>query len=91
MFNKKFINKFIRVLLALIISLLLFNINIVLKASNESRKYSFSEKIYTDVSIDEEFDDCSVLVVMKKEISQVNKKHDISLLNYQICILINLI
>ena len=80
MFNKKFIHKFIGALFTLFISLLLFNTNIVLKASasDEYRIDCSSEKIYTNASIDEEFDDCSVLVVMKKEISQVNKKYDIS-------------
>ena len=34
------------------------------------------EKIYSNVSIDDNFDNSSVLVVMKKEVSQVNKVYD---------------
>lgn len=72
---KKIINKFFIILVVFFVSLIFFNVSISLKAASNSELNYGSEKIYTDVSINEEFDDDSVLVVMKKEISEVNKEY----------------
>lgn len=73
---KKIVNRIFIVLFVFLITLTFVNANIVLNAATPSDLYNDDEKIYTNVSIDEEFDDDSVLVVMKKSISEVNKEYD---------------
>ena len=75
----KIANKFIIILFTLFISVWIISTNISIKAEHELKTEYSSDKIYTDFSIDEEFDDSSVIVVMKKEVSQVNKEYDNSL------------
>ena len=47
--------------------------------ATESKTQAFEAKIYSQVSLDEEFDDSSVIVVMDKRTGGINKRHDESL------------
>lgn len=62
---KKVVNKIFIILFVFVVILICINASIVLNAATPSDLYNDEEKIYTNVSIDEEFDDDSVLVVMK--------------------------
>ena len=48
---------------------------------NKKDKYNCDEKIYSTATIDQNFEDDSVLVVLDKSISEINKTHELSLFN----------
>ncbi len=72
---KRIINKILIAIFVFFTSLVFFNTSIVLNATTESDLNKSNEKIYVNVSMDENFDDASVLVVMNKSISEVNKEY----------------
>ena len=65
----------IRVLLTLVL-LLIFTVNNGIYAfAAETETFALESKVYSNTSIDEDFDDSSVLVVIDKRISGINKYH----------------
>ncbi len=72
---KIIINKILIVIFLFFICLIFSYTCIVLRANTQSNLNNSNEKIYTNVSLDEYFDDASVLVVMNKSISEVNKEY----------------
>ncbi len=72
---KRIINKILIVIFIFFVCLIFSNTSIVLNAATLSDLNNSNEKIYTNVSLDEDFDGASVLVVMNKSISEVNKEY----------------
>lgn len=72
--NKIIILKIV-VLIVLAFLLGFSNTNGIMAKTAETRTYE-SEKILSQVSLDEEFDDSSVLVVMDKRTGGINKNHE---------------
>ena len=73
--KKKAIN-FIKMLIPLIVIILQTTLITYPKLTIAKADFNFDEKIYSTVSIDEEFDDSSVIVVLDKIISGINKVHN---------------
>ena len=73
----KKISKFISGFIIIILFTLFFsfsnkNFSVIVNANSDIR----NEKIYSEVNINENFDDSTVIVVLDKNISEVNKIHD---------------
>ena len=68
----KFFSKMIMIVSFIIVFLFLLNIETFATVSNNQNDL-IEEKVYCDVSIDEDFDGSCVLVVMKHSVSAVNK------------------
>lgn len=74
--KKRIIYKSLIVIFLISLCTIFSNASIVINATGQSGLNNSNEKIYANVSLDEDFDDASVLVVMNKNISEVNKEYD---------------
>lgn len=68
--NHSFLSKILVCIIFSLIFFIIFDYKIAVSA-----KTQFDDKIYSSVTIDENFDDESLIVVLDKEISSQNKKH----------------
>lgn len=74
--KKRIIYKILIVIFLFSLCTIFSNASIVINSTGQSGLNNSNEKIYANVSLDEDFDDASVLVAMNKNISEVNKEYD---------------
>ncbi|MBO4623058.1 MAG: S8 family serine peptidase [Bacilli bacterium] len=74
--NNRIIYEILKIICSLVLLVLTALVVLVRNSIIIIAKNYVEEKLYSNVKIDDSFDDSSVLVVMKKNVSEVNKKYD---------------